>query len=287
MGNTAYVPGKAARGQTPEGYGYQQPPRTTTEQASPEPSWDSWFSDPLIFATLWLAVATTALFYFTYRLWSATKTLAADAKTSGADQAEKMERSIREAAKAAVAMEKLAQASEAQFKLAQEANEIARNTARHELRAYVGLSEPSIEPYEWGNEKTGKVVIVLRNVGHTPAFQSVTKISMAVAPYDSKSPVIPKSWDRESERKPFDIQPGADLLRETRLPIDAILARWEEMESGTDAIFVRVEISFSTIYEERFRQVTVFHSHGRRYREALPMNVTRQFAEEKVEYQEA
>src|SRR5205085_4186813 len=133
----------------------------------------------------------------------------------------------------------------------------------HELRAYVGLSEPSIEPYEWGNEKTGKVAIVLKNVGQSPAFRSVTKISMAVAPYDSKNPVIPESWDRERERRPFDIQPGADLLRETRLPIDAILARWEEMEAGTDAIFVRVEISFSTIYEERFRQVTVFQSHGR------------------------
>jgi hypothetical protein len=165
----------------------------------------------------------------------------------------------------------------------QEANEIARTTARHELRAYVGLSEPAIEPYEWGNEKTGKITIVLRNVGQTPAFRSVTRISMAVAPYDRENPVIPQRWDRESARQPFDIQPGADLLRETRLPIDAILARWEEMEDQTDAIFVRVEITFSTIYEERFRQVTVFHSHGRRYREALPMNVTRQFAEEKVD----
>ncbi len=51
-----------------------------------------------------LVVATTGLWAFTAALWKATVGLSRDAKKSGADQAERMERSITEAARAAEAM---------------------------------------------------------------------------------------------------------------------------------------------------------------------------------------
>src|SRR5205085_3192135 len=86
MANTAQVPTKATQSESIQDHGQQRPNSASTEQRPPEPSWGSWFTDPLIFATLWLAVATTALFYFTYRLWSATKSLASDTKSSGEAQ---------------------------------------------------------------------------------------------------------------------------------------------------------------------------------------------------------
>jgi hypothetical protein len=79
------------------------------EQKSPESFGQRTFDDPVAAFTLWLAVATTGLWIFTAFLWRATVSLAADAKISGTEQAERMERSIDAATKAALAMESIAQ----------------------------------------------------------------------------------------------------------------------------------------------------------------------------------
>ncbi|HEY5710659.1 MAG TPA: hypothetical protein VIT38_02090 [Allosphingosinicella sp.] len=224
-------------------------------------------------ATLWLAFVTSLLAFFTYRLWSATTKLATEAKISGETQADKMERSIAEAAKAASAMAKMADAADTQIRHSQD-------TAERQLRAYAGIESQGMEPYEWGSAETGKVMFNIKNYGQTPAFQCVTKISLAVAPYDRDSPIIPDKWDREVERPPRDIPPEGNLLREVNLPAEEIVARWQDITDGTDAVFVRIEITYSS-FGRRYRQTTVMHVAGKRYGEGK-LNTTRQSAEEQL-----
>jgi hypothetical protein len=126
----------------------------TTEQRPLEPAWKAAFSDPIVFATLWLALATTGLWLFTYRLWRATGRLADEAKTSAEEQAGKMERAIAEAARSA-------DSATEQLKLAQD-------TAQRQLRAYLSLlpvdmDEIAIDPAPI------RIKMTIDNSGATPA----------------------------------------------------------------------------------------------------------------------
>lgn len=120
------------------------------------PSWHNAASDPIVFATLWLAVATTGLWVFTYRLWKSTQALAVDTKTSGEAQAERMERSIAHAAQAAAAM--------------QRANQLHEETARRQLRAYLSVTKAFA--YGMSPEKQPTFGVVIKNQGQTPAYRT-------------------------------------------------------------------------------------------------------------------
>jgi hypothetical protein len=147
----------APQGKPGESLREHQPQTTGTEQRPPEPSWEAALSDPLIFATLWLAVATTFLGIFTYRLWSATTTLANDTRTSGEAQAEKMERAIVAAGRSANS--------------AEDALVISEDTAKRQLRAYVGIEKAEIFPRKTtdSDDRNRHVQIILKNFGQTPA----------------------------------------------------------------------------------------------------------------------
>jgi len=96
------------------------------------------FDDPVAAFTLWLALATTGLWIFTGFLWRATYNLAKDTKTAGTDQADKMERSIGEAGRAAQAMEALAKSNAASSAQIVESVNLTRRAMRASISVVVG-----------------------------------------------------------------------------------------------------------------------------------------------------
>jgi hypothetical protein len=149
--------------------------QTASPQQQPTEPLSQWaLNDPVAAFTLWLAVATTGLLIFTGGLWLATYRLGRDAKASGADQAKKMERSIAEAAKAAIAMEKMAEAADAQIKLAQE-------TAQAELQAYVAVQIDGLPNFGLGEIAEATIKII--NTGVTPAYAMTQYGTIIFAPY--------------------------------------------------------------------------------------------------------
>ncbi len=148
-------------------------------------------------------------------------------------------------------------------KAAVQSNEIARETAKGELRAYLGVEAHSIEPYVI--DQGGKVIFRLQNYGQSPAVRSRTKISLAVGPCDRKNIVAPTEWHRESSRLPIDIPPQGTVYREVRLPGET-MKFLEEMEDGTYAIFIELAFSYSDIFKRGHAQTTLFYARGKRYK---------------------
>jgi len=140
---------------------------------------DRTLNDPVALFTLALVVSTILL-------WRATMGIARDGKESGAIQAEKMERSIREAAKAAAAMEGVAQS------MAINADEIVKSVehqsvfGRVQLRAYVSvlIGEGRYQDDHYIFEARPKIL----NSGHTPAKNVRWRIGMAAL--DPASPAV-------------------------------------------------------------------------------------------------
>src|SRR4051794_32325632 len=97
----------------------------TETQRPSEPVLYAGLPDPVAIATILLVFVTAGLWISTFLLWRATVKLARDAKESADIQAENMEQSIAEAAKASQAMERQ--------------NEIASDTSKRQLRPYVCL----------------------------------------------------------------------------------------------------------------------------------------------------
>jgi hypothetical protein len=107
--------------------------------------------DPVALFTALLVLATALLWIFTGLLWWTTTRMASDAKREAATQADRMERSITEAANAAEAM--------------RDANEIAERVGRASVRAYVSASRLTLFV------KDGKVEATMwaRNSGNSVA----------------------------------------------------------------------------------------------------------------------
>ncbi len=139
-----------------------------TEQRPPEPSWESWLSDPLIFATLWLAFATTGLWIFTYRLWRATSTLAHDTRTSGEAQAEKMERAVANSARSAKSAEDALVIASRNADAAAKHVQVSEDTAQRQLRAYLSVTRAFA--YGMNAETQPTFGVVMKNQGQTPAY---------------------------------------------------------------------------------------------------------------------
>jgi hypothetical protein len=101
----------------------ESPPKPETYRS---PEW------MLVFVTAALAVITGALARYTYKLYRATVTLSRDAARSAEQQTQRMERSIAEAARAATAMEGVAEAMTENTKL-------MPDLLRTQMRAYVSV----------------------------------------------------------------------------------------------------------------------------------------------------
>jgi hypothetical protein len=166
-----------------------QPQSARAEQHPPEPFWEATFSDPVAFWTLWLALATTALWFFTYRLWRATKTLAEDAKTTSADQAEKMERSVEEAAKSAAAMVRVAESMAINATQIVRSVDITKRMADNQehifgiqMRAYIHVEVGTAYPQDRERAVTFGARPLVANSGNTPAERVRFSIKAGILP---------------------------------------------------------------------------------------------------------
>ena len=113
-------------------------------------------------ATVALAIVTAILALFTFGLWSATLKLSKDARTTGEDHAEKMERAITESNRLADATEKMLAAGSINAAKAQD-------IMRKQMRAYLtveigdGIYQDATKRFE--------VMPSCSNSGHTPAHK--------------------------------------------------------------------------------------------------------------------
>ena len=130
--------------------------------------------NPIVAAWQWLFPDSTSFFTFmlvasTILLWRATMRIAKDSRESGKTQADKMERSIAEAAKAATAMQGIADATQANSDKFVESVEHQRVYGNKQLRAYVMAKDHAVGVLVQG--KRPVFVCKLHNSGFTPAHE--------------------------------------------------------------------------------------------------------------------
>lgn len=150
----------------------------STEQQSGHASfWIRAIDDPIAAFTGVLAVATTLLFIFTYKLWRVTYDLSRDAKATGENQAGKMQESIAESARAATAMQDVAKS-------------MAVNV-RATISVLIGGAR-----YQDGALRFEASPIIL-NTGQTPAHNLQFRVRAAILPFplpdDFKFPLPAKT----------------------------------------------------------------------------------------------
>jgi hypothetical protein len=157
--------------------------------------------DPVALFTLGLFLATSGLWFFTARLWRATVRLSEDAKATGTDQADKMERSIAEAARSAFAMEGVANSMAINVNKITESVEISRAIARQQevfsqaqMRAYIAvLIGGALYQTDRLNFEASPVIL---NTGNTPArnlrYRINADILPTILPDDFRFPLPPR-----------------------------------------------------------------------------------------------
>lgn len=173
----------------------QQHEATTPQQghaasSQQEPSitiWQATLDDPIALYTLILAVATTLLWLFTAGLWYVTFRLSRDAKTTAETQADKMERSIEEAGRAAGAMERISESmaiNAVQVVKSVEimgANaEVQRTFGMMNMRAYIDVLIGHAIPQT--DRTVFEAIPYMTNSGNTPARNIRWKIAADVLP---------------------------------------------------------------------------------------------------------
>jgi hypothetical protein len=127
-----------------------------------------WF---LVYVTAGLATITAALAIATYRLYRATVNLGRDAKDGGATQVARMDASVKEAARAATAMEGVATGMQSNASLMQD-------MLRKQQRAYISVEIGSAHFQD--SRYKFQAHPVLTNTGFTPARSVSFRISSAI-----------------------------------------------------------------------------------------------------------
>jgi hypothetical protein len=144
----------------------------------------------IMYATVVLAIVTAILAFFTFRLWSATKTMVESTDTFSKDQLVKMEKSIKEATRAAAAMETLAKSADISSKAATESVTALKERTAQQMRAYltVVIGGATYQDRAKNLKFAGRPRLV--NTGHTPAHNVGFKSRAAILPVQ-----LPEDFD--------------------------------------------------------------------------------------------
>lgn len=222
---------------TPNAHSIATVPQVSTEQPE-KPFWYRTIHDPLAIFTLAL-VASTVL------LWRATLRLAREARESSTEQGRKMERSIVESTKATEAM--------------REANEIARDTAKRQLRAYLSIA---------GNDDCEVVVgapvaanLTIKNDGQTPAHDVVVTVQVSRKAH----PINPAS---------FAVEPNEVADSKLMIAAGQSVYSYTELNATTQAehdAFAADAISYFTYGLITYRDI-FDDEHATKFRLALQKN---------------
>lgn len=160
--------------------GNQHPQYSGTEQHPREAPWKSSIDDPITLLTLCLVVAT-------FGLWRATVRLAKDTVRSGKVQADKMEQSVAEAARAATAMEGVAKSMAINAEQVVKSVGISADIAKHQrlfgqmqMRAYltVVVGKGFFQDANYVFQAEPRIL----NTGHTPARNVRWRMGSGILP---------------------------------------------------------------------------------------------------------
>lgn len=153
------------------------------------------------------------------------------------------------------------------FHETRKANEIAQDTAKRQLRAYMGIDETvlTVPEDEFGK---GEVVFRFKNFGATPAIQLKTVISIGVEKYFQGMKTEKSDWQAQGTKIAVDVPPGGTLSRRFNLP-NAVVSETNEISASRQALYVQLEIEYFDIYGIKYAQELLMGCHGRYYREGL------------------
>lgn len=178
--------------------------------------------------TFVLAGATTFLASYTYRLWSATKLLADEARSDAASQLTETRNAVQAATRAATAAERSA--------------DHARDSEERELRAYVGWGKLSYGTRSYDTFIAGKTS--LTNWGTTPALDVRVRVNVDI--YRSDLGEVIEAPPR-TDGSQVVLQPGDDY--EIPLPQLALLP---DQANGVGreqmALFVFARVDYIDIF---------------------------------------
>ena len=160
------------------------------------------------------------------------------------------------------------------------ANKIAEDTAKRQLRAYMGIRKYELEPYELGEAGTGRFLIAMTNFGQSPAIELTTTVSYAIRDWHGQAEE-PEAWDYETGKNPLDIAPGAPMFRQIDFS-DHALAHLVELKTGASVLYVRFHAQYRDIYGRQHEQTTFFFSRHSTYcsKDMLVMKQTRETSTE-------
>jgi hypothetical protein len=150
------------------------------------------------------------------------------------------------------------------------------DTSKRQLRAYMGINEYALIPYQLAVIGTGKFRISMKNFGQTPAIRLTTTVSYAIRTWVDTD-TRPDTWDFETAGFPIDVAPGAPMFREINFAQHAV-ELLEELDSGDYGLWVRFCAAYQDIFKRRHEQTTLFYSRRTSYRNGLllPIDQTRE-----------
>lgn len=147
--------------------------------------------------------------------------------------------------------------------IGQHSNSIARDTAKQQLRAYVGIDQYNVTPYELALPLTGRFLVGMKNFGQSPAIALATCVSYRVTEWVDQN-TKPEVWDFESGVLPVDLPPGAHMFRDISFAEHAP-AHSEELKSGASVLWVKFHACYEDIFGRRHEQTTYFHTRRASY----------------------
>jgi hypothetical protein len=150
------------------------------------------------------------------------------------------------------------------FRASHESNEIARDTAKRQLRAYMGINKYDVTPYQLEEPGSGRFKIAMANFGQTPAIALSTVVSYAVTDWVDMQ-TRPNDWDFVGARLPIDVPPSAPMFRDISFAEHAVGHSFE-LQSGASVLWIRFQAEYADIYGRQHEQTTLFCSRHSNYR---------------------
>jgi hypothetical protein len=211
-------------------------------QQQPEPIWQKITHDPVALATILLVFVTAGLWFSTFKLWRATVRLACDAREGAEAQAEKMERSIKAANRTAAT--------------AAEHAEIAQDTAKKELRAYVGFPDISLHGRSGPDPRW---VAFVQNFGKTPAREVSIHYTVGIATKGATAPQPPRIHHEFGT-----LEPGRSQSLISGFPPENLNNNADALASGQKVLTLWGTLTYSDIYDRSYsKDFTAYISHRR------------------------
>ena len=177
------------------------------EHHLPHTGWDRWWDDPLLVFTFVLALATILLGGATIALWRSTK--------------------------------KLWLAGEKQLTHSE-------NTAKRQLRAYVGLRKYEIEGTGIGEHP--KVTLTFQNAGQTPAHSVTVQYGIGVDNFPQ--PELARTAALPDAKSVAVLLPGAFMKPALACPRGMSQAEINAINAGTAAIYCFGVVKYRDIFDE-------------------------------------